>query len=191
MSTAAPVRRARSARIAIAVAAVISLSPLGATGAQAATSAAQAPTHVTTQELVSTGAAVAAAKKKLTSSTPKLSGRSKVGQRITAKPGSWTSGTRLTYQWLRNGKAIGGATKPTYTPVKADAGKKLSVKVTGTKAGYASTSRTSAGRTIAAVATGRYANCTAAHRAGVTPIYRGEPGYALKLDRDKDGIACE
>jgi hypothetical protein len=36
-----------------------------------------------------------------------------------------------------------------------------------------------------------YANCTAARAAGVTPIYRGQPGYASKLDRDGDGVACE
>ncbi|HEY2223047.1 thermonuclease family protein [Actinomycetospora sp.] len=36
-----------------------------------------------------------------------------------------------------------------------------------------------------------YANCTAARAAGVTPLHRGEPGYAAKLDRDGDGIACE
>ncbi len=36
-----------------------------------------------------------------------------------------------------------------------------------------------------------YANCSAARAAGVTPIYRGQPGYASKLDRDHDGIACE
>jgi micrococcal nuclease len=36
-----------------------------------------------------------------------------------------------------------------------------------------------------------YANCTAARAAGVTPIYRGQPGYSRKLDRDGDGIACE
>ena len=36
-----------------------------------------------------------------------------------------------------------------------------------------------------------YANCTAARAAGVTPILRGQPGYASKLDRDNDGIACE
>lgn len=36
-----------------------------------------------------------------------------------------------------------------------------------------------------------YANCTAARAAGVTPIYRGQPGYSSKLDRDGDGIACE
>jgi hypothetical protein len=36
-----------------------------------------------------------------------------------------------------------------------------------------------------------YANCTAARAAGVTPLHRGEPGYSTKLDRDRDGIACE
>lgn len=36
-----------------------------------------------------------------------------------------------------------------------------------------------------------YANCTAARAAGVTPIYRGQSGYAPHLDRDNDGIACE
>ena len=36
-----------------------------------------------------------------------------------------------------------------------------------------------------------YANCTEARQAGVTPIFRGEPGYAAHLDGDNDGIACE
>ncbi|MFD4367743.1 excalibur calcium-binding domain-containing protein [Rhodococcus sp. NPDC058521] len=36
-----------------------------------------------------------------------------------------------------------------------------------------------------------YKNCTEARNAGVTPIYRGEEGYASHLDRDNDGIACE
>lgn len=36
-----------------------------------------------------------------------------------------------------------------------------------------------------------YANCSAARAAGVAPILRGEPGYARKLDRDGDGVACE
>ncbi len=36
-----------------------------------------------------------------------------------------------------------------------------------------------------------YKNCTEARAAGVTPIHRGEPGYAAHLDRDNDGIACE
>ena len=36
-----------------------------------------------------------------------------------------------------------------------------------------------------------YANCSEARAAGVTPLYRGDPGYAPDLDRDDDGIACE
>lgn len=36
-----------------------------------------------------------------------------------------------------------------------------------------------------------YKNCTEARNAGVTPLYRGQAGYAAHLDRDNDGIACE
>ncbi len=36
-----------------------------------------------------------------------------------------------------------------------------------------------------------YENCTAVEAAGAAPIYRGDPGYSSKLDRDGDGVACE
>lgn len=36
-----------------------------------------------------------------------------------------------------------------------------------------------------------YANCSEARDAGVTPLRRGDPGYRVGLDRDKDGDACE
>ena len=36
-----------------------------------------------------------------------------------------------------------------------------------------------------------YKNCSEAREAGVTPLYKGDPGYSGKLDRDGDGIACE
>ncbi|MBF5082550.1 cell wall-binding repeat-containing protein [Quadrisphaera sp. INWT6] len=36
-----------------------------------------------------------------------------------------------------------------------------------------------------------YANCDAVRRAGKDPLYRGQPGYSSKLDRDGDGVACE
>ncbi|WP_411730702.1 excalibur calcium-binding domain-containing protein [Paeniglutamicibacter sp.] len=36
-----------------------------------------------------------------------------------------------------------------------------------------------------------YENCTAVRDAGAAPIYRGDPGYSSKLDRDGDGVACE
>ncbi len=43
----------------------------------------------------------------------------------------------------------------------------------------------------AAAAAPFYPNCDAARAAGVAPIHRGEPGYRIGLDRDRDGIACE
>lgn len=36
-----------------------------------------------------------------------------------------------------------------------------------------------------------YANCSEVRAAGAAPIYRGQPGYSSKLDRDGDGVACE
>lgn len=36
-----------------------------------------------------------------------------------------------------------------------------------------------------------YANCDAVRAAGAAPIYRGQPGYSGKLDRDNDGVGCE
>ncbi|GAA1128507.1 excalibur calcium-binding domain-containing protein [Citricoccus alkalitolerans] len=36
-----------------------------------------------------------------------------------------------------------------------------------------------------------YANCDAARAAGAAPVYRGDPGYSKKLDRDGDGVGCE
>ena len=60
---------------------------------------------------------------------------------LTVKPGVWKpSGVKVSYQWLRSGKAIKGATKPSYKLTSKDKRKKITVKVTGKKAGYASKS---------------------------------------------------
>ncbi|CAG7599682.1 hypothetical protein ACFPZL_05340 [Leucobacter soli] len=79
----------------------------------------------------------------LTTAKPKISGTKKSGKTVKVKRGSWTSGTKFSYRWYRNGKTIGGATKSSYTLKSKDAGKKIKVKVTGKKSGYATTSRTS------------------------------------------------
>jgi hypothetical protein len=42
-----------------------------------------------------------------------------------------------------------------------------------------------------AAPTTSYPNCDAARAAGVTPLRRGQPGYAPRLDRDADGTACD
>ena len=36
-----------------------------------------------------------------------------------------------------------------------------------------------------------YANCSEVRDAGAAPVRRGDPGYAVHLDRDNDGIGCE
>ena len=78
-----------------------------------------------------------------TAATPKISGKVKVGKKLTAKPGAWTSGTKFSYQWYANGKAIKGAKKATLTLKKAHKGKKITVTVTGKKSGYATMAKTS------------------------------------------------
>jgi hypothetical protein len=36
-----------------------------------------------------------------------------------------------------------------------------------------------------------FANCDAARAAGAAPVYRGDPGFHERLDRDSDGVGCE
>lgn len=43
----------------------------------------------------------------------------------------------------------------------------------------------------ASVAGPPYKNCSEAHADGRYNIPEGDPAYASKLDRDRDGIACE
>ena len=80
----------------------------------------------------------------LTAPTPTISGAKKVGSELTAVRGTWAAGTTFAYSWLRNGKAISGATSSKYTATPTDLGKTLQVKVTGTKSGSAAISKTSA-----------------------------------------------
>lgn len=80
----------------------------------------------------------------LTAPTPTISGTAAVGSTLTAAPGTWTTGTALGYQWFRNGTAIVGATSATRVLAAADQGTSLTVRVTGTKAGYATAVRESA-----------------------------------------------
>lgn len=75
---------------------------------------------------------------------PTIRGKARVGKVLVVRPGSWGSGVRLRQQWYRNGKAIRGATAKKYRLTRKDRGKRLSVRVTATKAGYATASRTSA-----------------------------------------------
>lgn len=48
-----------------------------------------------------------------------------------------------------------------------------------------------AGGTPSAPASGPFDNCTEAHENGAYDIPKGDPAYQPKLDRDRDGRACE
>ena len=73
----------------------------------------------------------------------------------------------------------------------AAAKKAQAAAMASAKAEAAAAAAAAAPRPAPPAASVYYENCTAARAAGVTPIYRGQPGYASKLDRDGDGIACE
>ncbi len=83
--------------------------------------------------------------------TPTISGTTTVGQTLTAVPGTWSPTPKLSYRWYRSGSAISGATSKTYKLTTADAGKKITVKVTAKRSGYTTTSRTSSSKTISAI----------------------------------------
>lgn len=77
--------------------------------------------------------------------TPTVTGTAKIGSTLTATVGTWAPAPdSLAIQWLRGGVAIPGATKATYKVAAADAGLKLTVQVTGSKAGYNAQVRPSA-----------------------------------------------
>jgi hypothetical protein len=97
-----------------------------------------------------TSAPALVAARKLQPSAVTVSGIFRVGGTVTAAASAWTPAAALTYQWLRDGSPIGGATGTTYSPVAADAGRLLQVKVAGTAAGYQSASAVSVPRTVAA-----------------------------------------
>jgi Zn-dependent metalloprotease len=85
----------------------------------------------------------------LTSATPTISGTGRVGYTLTAYPGTWKpSGITFSYQWLRNGVPISGATGKTYRLRSVDRGDRIRVRVTGRKSGYYTKTATSAATSI-------------------------------------------
>jgi galactitol-specific phosphotransferase system IIB component len=82
-----------------------------------------------------------------------------IGSVLTADSGDWLneapdlastigSGIKVSYRWLRDGKAITGATKSVYTVKASDVGHYISVRVTGTQKNRGTTVRESEDRFI-------------------------------------------
>ncbi|HSK33791.1 MAG TPA: hypothetical protein VK903_09920, partial [Propionicimonas sp.] len=82
---------------------------------------------------------VSAKVKKATFATvpaPTITGTAKVGQVLTAVPGTYVPVAKPKYQWYRGSKAIKKATAATYLLKAADLGKVMKVRVTATRPGY-------------------------------------------------------
>ncbi|MET1038916.1 MAG: CHAP domain-containing protein [Aeromicrobium sp.] len=86
-------------------------------------------------------------------SRPSVSGTPRVGSRLTASPGSWSTTADFSYQWYANGQAVAGATERTFVPTHRLRGATMRVKVTARRSGFTSASSTSP--VTAAVATGQ------------------------------------
>jgi hypothetical protein len=72
--------------------------------------------------------------------SPSFTGDPNVASTLTAADGTWTGeDVVLTYQWYRDGAAIGGATASTRVLASADMGHTVTLKVTGTNSAGADT----------------------------------------------------
>lgn len=66
---------------------------------------------------------------------PAITGTLRLGQVLTASTGTWSGASiTYTYQWMRDGQDISGATASTRTLTAADVGANMSVRVTATNA---------------------------------------------------------
>ncbi len=68
------------------------------------------------------------------SAAPAVAGALNVGVTQTCTPGAWSGGPTFTYQWMRNGSPIAGATAATYLVQAVDRGTVVQCQVTGTNA---------------------------------------------------------
>ena len=74
---------------------------------------------------------------------PTVSGATAVGVTLSVNNGTWEpAGVTFTYQWLRDGVVIPSQTHSTYRLAFADLGTRISARVTGSEAGYTSTTYT-------------------------------------------------
>jgi len=112
---------------------------------------AAAPAHADIRPVAATPALAKAA---VVGTAPAIAGSVVVGKTVTAKSGTWKPGkVTLKYQWLRNRTPIRGATGSSYKLTAADAGQYVQVRVTGSRSGYASTTKISPAKKVAGVLT--------------------------------------
>jgi hypothetical protein len=86
----------------------------------------------------------AVAESRLPTPWAEIVGEPRVGQRLGYKSGSWQAGVTLAYQWLADGVPIDSATDSTYTLTPSELGKKITLRITGSKPPYTPGSVTTA-----------------------------------------------
>jgi len=101
-------------------------------------------THPELGSVSVTSSGVTVALGALSAPIPTITGSARVGQTLAANRGTWTSGTTAKYRWYANGVAISGAVWSKLKVPSSVVGKKITVKVTGVKSGYATKTVTSA-----------------------------------------------
>lgn len=107
--------------------------------------------------------------------TPLITGQAKARAVLTAVAGAWDAGVTLAYQWYADGEPVDGATSETFTPSLDDIESVLTVRVTGTRFGYVTVSKTSAATSAIA---------TAAFELSPDPTVGGESKVAVELTAD-------
>jgi hypothetical protein len=75
--------------------------------------------------------------------TPSIQGSAIVGSSLKVLPGSWDNGVNLRIQWLRDNRAIKGATSRSYFLKRTDANHRITVRVIGSLTGYTAATTTS------------------------------------------------
>ncbi len=74
---------------------------------------------------------------------PRIIGTAVVGRSVSARTGDWSPLASFSYEWLLDGRTIKGARGRSLKLEPAFAGKRLAVRVTGSRPGYGAHSRTS------------------------------------------------
>lgn len=94
-------------------------------------------------------APIGAVGRAMSAPVPTITGSYQVWSLLTARAGTWApTGVTLSYQWLRDGVEVPGETGAQYFVQSADAGHTIAVTITGRRAGYTTTARTSSAAVI-------------------------------------------
>lgn len=113
----------------------------------------------------------------LSGPTPTISGSATVGSTLTVSAGTWTpSGVTLTYRWYVNGSAVSGSMgdQTSFVVRSEDVGDRVTVRVTGSKAGSTSVTKTSAETAVVTTA-------PAVEISGPTPTISGTTSVGSTL----------